>query len=133
MPKGVTDSERVLPIVQLVRREVDRTGMTLRDFAGDRGVSYGTLRRYYDKGLQPLRSPARLQTMQELADALGVEIGEVETAFIASTVSGQRAMPTEYVQRRAAENEDDLSDVSTEALLAEIARRAGQQRGRGKR
>lgn len=86
------DSDRVLPIVSLVRGAITamerREGrhLPLREIAERRGVKYGTLRRYQDPRLEPLRVPARPQTIDELALALDLPKSALVDAFERSTV-----------------------------------------------
>lgn len=94
MPQQSGDSAHMLPIVRLVRSKVAESGLTLRDFAAQRGVSYGTVRRYHDPALEALRQPARIQTMKELAAALRVDIEDVEAAFVSSTIYSAAAAST---------------------------------------
>ncbi len=84
MPMGDVHPGGVLPIVRLVRSRVADIGKPLREIAAQRGVSYGTLRRYNDASLQPLRTPLRQGTMRELALALDIPLGEVEQAALES-------------------------------------------------
>jgi transcriptional regulator with XRE-family HTH domain len=82
----------VLPVVQLVREAIAamerREGhhLSLREIAERRGVSYGTLRRYQDVRLAPLRVPARPQTINELALALDLPKSALVDAFERSTI-----------------------------------------------
>lgn len=70
----------VLPLVQLVRDCVERSGLSLIGFARERGVAYSTLRHYHDKNLRTLAQPPRRQTLKELAHALDVRLSVVERA-----------------------------------------------------
>lgn len=80
MPKR-TDRPAVLPIVQLVRREVARIGKPLREIAGDGDViKYGTLRRYNDVSLR-LDGMPRTETMRQLAAVFRLDMDEVREAF----------------------------------------------------
>lgn len=78
------ESDLVLPLVRLVRDRVAASGLTLRGFAQERGIKYGTLRRVYDKNLQPLAQGLKRDTLKALAVALDVPLSEVERAHDAS-------------------------------------------------
>lgn len=79
-----TDPDDVLPLVRLVRDRVAVSGLTLRSFAQERGVKYGTLRRIYDKNLQPLAQGLKPETLKTLATALDVPLSQVQRAHDAS-------------------------------------------------
>jgi hypothetical protein len=73
-------SERVLPLVALVRECVDASGLGIRGFARQRGIKYGTLRRYYDKKMLPLVQGVKPDTLKALATALDLPLSRVQWA-----------------------------------------------------
>jgi len=73
-------SDRVLPLVALIRGRVEASGMSLREFARSRGIKYGTLRRYYDKNLEPLAQGIKPDTLKVMATALDLPLSQVQRA-----------------------------------------------------
>lgn len=94
MPEPV-DSSNMLPLVRLVRDRVAASGLSLRDFAEQRGVSYSTLRRYHDPNLAPTKQPPRPSVLQDLVNALDVPRSVVEQAADASVQRSYRTTTQE--------------------------------------
>jgi hypothetical protein len=101
------DSAPVLPIVDLVRREVARIGGTLRDIAAQKGVTYGTLRRYHDPSLR-LEGIPRKRTMEELSRALDVPLDQVHAAFVASVLGPPSGLDTGSVGGTAQDADEEV-------------------------
>lgn len=90
-----SDAESVLPLVRLVRERVAASGLTLRSFATERGIKYGTLRRLYDKNREPFAQGLKPDTLKDLALALDLPLSQVQKAHDASVgrVYEQRTAP----------------------------------------
>jgi len=122
---------QVLPIVTLVRQQVDASGIpTLREFCRVRGVKFGTLRRYYSLSMQPLTQGMKPDTAKVLATALDVPLSEVQKAADASTTRLYRRDlgPDAHVLLA---NANEMTETEIEQTVAELQKLLNEMRAEG--
>lgn len=131
MSARTTHDEQVLPLVTLVRQQVDASGLpSLREFCRVRGIKYGTLRRYYSKSMEPLTQGMKPDTAKALATALDVPLSQVQRAADQST-SRLYARDLGPGSRVLIGSPSEMTEEEIEQTVAELQKLLNEMRAEG--